>query len=129
MSTAIDLVRRINDVFRADGPEATAEFLAEDLRWFPGLVVDDAVAVRGRDAYLAHHAALRAAKRAVDVEEQTYEDLGGGRVLVTGELIVRGPGVETRQDMCWVMTVTDDLVTSIAAHPSRDEALRSVGKA
>ena len=128
MSDAVDLVRRVNDAFRAEGADAAAPFLAEDLRWFPGYVVGDAVAVRGRDAYLAHHAALRAQDRVVDVGEQTYEELGGGRVLVSADLIVRGPDGETRQAMHWVMTVADDLVTSIAAHPSRAEALRSVGK-
>ena len=47
---------------------------------------------------------------------------------VGADLIVRGPDGETHQDMCWVMTVEDDLVTSIAAHPTRAEAMRSIGR-
>lgn len=125
-SDAVEVARRCSEAFVEGGPLAVAPFLAEDLRWFPGLV-RDSVSVRGREAYLAHHRAAASEGVSLDVEDQTLRDLGGGRVLNTGVLVITTPEGVERRPLVWLLTVQEGLIASIAAHGSEAEALASVG--
>jgi len=125
---AVDVVRRCSEAFAEGGVAATVPFLAENLRWFPGIVRGQ-VAIRGRHAYLAHHADAAAEGVTIGFEPTGVRDLGSGRVLSSG-LVVVTTGEETqRQPMHWMVIVDGDLITSIAAHDTVEEALVSVGLA
>ena len=125
---AIDIVRRCSEAFATGGVEATVPFLAENLRWFPGIVRGE-VAIRGRDAYLAHHADAAAEGVTIGFEPTGMRDLGSGRVLSSGMIVVTSGDHVERRPMHWMMIVEGDLITSIAAHDTVAEALASVGLA
>ncbi|MEJ7788117.1 MAG: hypothetical protein WKF96_25225 [Solirubrobacteraceae bacterium] len=125
---AVDVVENCSEAFARGGVEATVPFLAENLRWFPG-VVRGAVAVRGRDAYLAHHADAATEGVTIGFEPTGVRDLGSGRVLSSGRVVVTSAEQIDRRPMHWMMIVEDDLITSIAAHGTEIEALASVGLA
>lgn len=123
---AAEVVRRCSEAFTEGGVEATVPFLAENLRWFPG-IVRGPVAIRGREAYLAHHADAAAEGVTIGSEITEIRDLGEGRVLSSGVVVVTSPAGVEQRSMHWMMIVEGELIASIAAHDTVEEARTSVG--
>ena len=64
----------------------------------------------------------------IHVEDPAIEDLGGGRLLLSGTLAGRsaGSGVDTRAPLFWSVRMRDGRIWRFATHQDRDSALAAL---
>ena len=126
----ISIVRRALEVLDADGPDGLMaryeEFFAGQYEWRPALLssVEGERTFVGKKQFALYWREFTAALGPPDLGEQSYEVLGGGRVLVTGHLRVKGvgSGVPIDREAAYIFKVEDGLIASASSFMSRREA-------
>ncbi len=120
------LVRTLWDAMRNRDVDAAMELMHDDIEWVP--LVTESGPVHGADAVRHHLDAVVASGIIADAYPLEYEDVGGGRVLMSGALRVRRPDhwLATVQRW-WVYVIADGRIRRAQAFTTREDALASPG--
>ena len=125
----VELVRRVHEVFNAEGMEAVLPFLSHEVEWHDIPDQPDAVGVgRGHEGALQVASnwlsAFSAGYRTEIVEVQDY----GDHVVVVEHNRGLGAesGVEIQHDLASVWTVQDGLIVRVRWFSKREDALKAV---
>lgn len=118
----IVIVRALWDAVRDRDIDAGMALIHDDVEWFP--LMGEGGPLRGTEALRQHFERLAGAGLVTDAYPLDFEDVGDGRVLVSGALRVRRPDhwLETLQRW-FVYVIADGRVRRAEACGSREEAL------
>ncbi len=104
--------------------ERRCDLMHDDVEWIP--LVTEGGPVRGAEALRHHLEAVVAAGIIADAYALEYEDVGDGRVLMSGALRVRRPDhwLATVQRW-WMYVIRDGSIRRAEACATREDALAS----
>ena len=121
-SERIAIARALWDAMRDRDVDAAMALMHEDVEWVP--LVTDGGPVVGTEALRLHLEGIAAAAIVADAYALDYEDVGDGRVLISGALRMRRPDhwLATVQRW-WIYEIADGRIRRAQACPTREEAL------
>jgi ketosteroid isomerase-like protein len=129
-SANVELVRRVFDCWNRRDPDAALELLSPDAE------LDASDRILNPDIYSGADGLMRFSREVaepwerfqLDIEE-AFESDDQVVVFVRSIGIGRGSGVEVDVRSAWVVTVSDERITSLRLYRERNAALQAVGLA
>ena len=121
-SARIAVARALWDAMRDRDVEAAMLLMHDDVEWIP--LVTEGGALHGTEALRQHLESIAAAGMVADAYALDFEDIGDGRVLISGAIRVRRPDhwLATVQRW-WIYVISDGKIRRAQACSTRDEAL------
>ena len=118
----IAIARALWDAMRDRDVDAAMSLMHDDVEWVP--LITDGGPVHGAEGLRQHLEGIAAAGIVADAYALDFEDIGDGRVLISGAIRVRRPDhwLATVQRW-WIYVIVDGRIRRAQACPTRDEAL------
>ena len=123
-SPGIAVARSLWDAMRDRDVDAAMALMHHDVEWIP--LVTESDPVRGTEGLRQHLEGIAAAGMVADAYALDFEDVGDGRVLISGAIRVRRPDhwLATVQRW-WIYVISDGRIRRAQACLTREDALLS----
>src|SRR5687768_3431205 len=129
----LELVKWLVEAWNSRDLTGFASKLRPDVDWVPGVIAraeaGAASEFRGTDGFWRWVAATEDIMDEYRIDAESFRDLGDGRVLVLGALVVKGrsSGAEVRTELGQLLTIRNEQVSAYRGYLDRAEALEAAG--